>query len=273
MTSEREYNALPGLRWSVLSGMRTSPAKCAYDRARAWEPASGFRAIGIGVHSLVLTPATADQSVAIYDGPVRRGKAWDAFVAAHTDESILTAPEWDTARALAAALSKHPVAGPLLASLTEQESAITWDDGGVSCKARIDGMARWQSALVDVKTTRRDNPRDFARDAASYGYLEQLAFYSRGLRATGRPPREHRLIVACTEEPYPIGVFDVDSTLMSAADIEVARLLGMYRDCERSGRWPSWGDDGVISLGDHWPKWAELGNDSALTIDGEAVDG
>lgn len=273
--TEREYNALPGLRWSVLSGMRKSPEQCAADRQRVWEPASGYRAIGSAVHELVLTPANA--TVAIFDGATRRGKAWDAFAAAHEGETICTADEWTAAKAIALKLARHPVAGPLLAEASYQEHALTWTEqtphGDLACKARIDCLhspaAPLPYYLLDLKTTRRDNPRDFARDAVDFGYVEQLGFYARGLAANGFALHGARLVVACTEEPYPCGVLDVDGRLLASADDRVQGLIRQYAECVALDRWPGWGDDGVLALGDYWPRWAELGNEDGVTLGGE----
>jgi hypothetical protein len=269
--TERDYNALPGVRWSHLRGLRVSPAQCQYESTREWGAPGGYRAIGSAVHALVLTPQTAD--VAIFDGSVRRGKTWDAYEAEHAGETIVTAGEWQTAQLLATRLGEHPIAGPLLAAATYQEHAVEWTEttrhGPVHCKARIDCLSG--GYLCDLKTTRREEPRSFARDCVDYGYAEQLAYYARGLAHEGHALTGARLVVVSTEAPYSIGVLDVDGRLLASADTEVLRLLELYAECQATGRWPGWGDDGVLALGDYWPRWAELGNDDSVTLGGEVV--
>lgn len=261
--TESEYNALPGVRWSNLKHMRVSASKVKHSETSEWETTAA-QALGSLVHCALLESATLNDRYVVLppklDGRTREGKAqkaeWDELKAdaAERGVELVDADMWDLAITVTGAIEHHPVAGPIVKRLTHIEHAYQWSDGGVQCKARVDGLD--DRLLVDVKSTRRDNPKDFAKDAASLQYVEQLAFYRRGLSGiTGA-----RLIVASTVAPYDVAVFDVGEMLLEDADHHVAGLIAQYRECERNGRWPGYGDDGVLALSDYWPSWADIGN-------------
>ena len=58
--------------------------------------------IGTAVHCIVLGPRPGAKALAVYEGKVRSGKAWDSFELEHAEDEILLKSEWELAERMAA---------------------------------------------------------------------------------------------------------------------------------------------------------------------------
>src|SRR3990170_3980626 len=79
---------------------------------------------GTAVHALLFNT----RKVTGYPGATRRGKEYDAFVAANPDTEILTMTEYDKASGMVDALLTSDVAQPFLGGSTEQTILFRWMD-------------------------------------------------------------------------------------------------------------------------------------------------
>ncbi|MCH9838294.1 hypothetical protein K0U83_21705, partial [bacterium] len=75
-----DYAGKTGVNWTRLKLARTSAL-----HYRDTPPRKDTGSLGMlrAVHALVLEPENFDRDFAVYEGKVRRGKAWDAFVLEH----------------------------------------------------------------------------------------------------------------------------------------------------------------------------------------------
>lgn len=267
-----DYCAVPGVNWSTLSKMRASPAHYRHALTHS-RPPTPDQATGSAVHTLVLEPGEFATRYAIYQGEgTRASKEYRAFVAdVAKDREVLKFGEYEEVSAMAAAVDQHPAAGPLFTSGWAERS-FQWADPatGLQCKGRTDWLAfdglvsgdagqpdRQRVILVDLKTARSSDPREFGRSAASYGYHLQLAHYRAGLRANGIEVSQVLIVVVESSAPYDVCVYEVTDDQLARADAEVAALLARVKECRDSDHWPGRSDE-ITPL--DLPSWV-MGSD------------
>lgn len=248
-----EYLALAGAHFSTLKALEVSPLH--YVRARDNERVdTASMRLGRITHAAILTP-DVPADVAIWDGAVRRGKAWEEFVAAHPGATIVKRDELASAERMRAAVMAHPVAHALLTG-GEGEVTMRWTSPeGVTCRARADYLTR-DGGLVELKTTRFATPRAFMREAASRLYHAQVAFYSDGLDACGGNALDAYPHVIAVEnvEPHDVTVHQFNLDKIDAGRRVVDRWMKTIAQCTASGFWPGAGGSGVVD--EPLPAWA-----------------
>jgi hypothetical protein len=236
MTFE-EYLAIDAVNWSTLKEARKSPKHYLFIVSNPREDTARL-ALGRATHTAVLEPDRFILDFAVFRGPRRAGKDWDAFCAANKGRTILKLEEYATCLSMRDAVRAHPAAGPLLrAGLPEQTFAAVDKETGLTLKCRTDWLATVAACFADLKTTVDVERSRFAALATRMGYFGQLAFYQRVLRANGLdlPPK---IIAVEAAEPHDVAVFPVDEDALWFADQEVGRLLRLVADCRASNRWP-----------------------------------
>lgn len=240
-----EYCARDSVHFSTLKEMDRSPLhyRRAVDHGRA--DTTALR-MGRVTHSLILTPEVAD--VAVWSGGQRRGKAWEAFKAERADATIVTESEIANARAMRAAVERHPVARRLLAG-GDAEVTVEWVDERtlLPCRARVDYLHELGS-VVEVKTTKAAHPLAFSRASARYLYHAQLAFYVDGLRACGVDVAYVRVIAIESAPPHDVCVYTVGEEVLDVGRRKVDGWLARVAECTASGRWPGAGGDEAVPL-------------------------
>ena len=259
-----DYCASPGVNWSTLKHMGTSPAhyKSALETPRKDTPQV---LLGRAVHSAVLEPDRMLEEFTVWPG-TRRGKDWEAFKAAHKGRGILTKPEYDSCLAVRDAVRSNPEAAALLTGLSEV--SLQWQDErtGVWCKARVDHMVSTASDswLVDLKTAQSVTPRDFESAAARFQYYGQLAFYRRGA-----PLKTVYIIAVENAPPYDVVVYELDEYALAYGDDEVDRYLDRLVECTSTDTWPGqYPETQVLGL----PPWLEKQTENlGVTIGGVEV--
>lgn len=249
-----DYLTLPGAHFSTLKHLETSPLH--YRRACDHERAdTASMRLGRITHAAILTP-DVPADVAIWEGAVRRGKAWEEFVAAHPGATIVKRDELATAERMRAAVMAHPVARALLTGGAGEVTMRWTSPEGVVCRARADYLTR-DGGLVELKTTRFATPRAFMREAASRLYHAQVAFYSDGLEACEpdicvRPAPY--LIAVENVEPHDVTVHQFNLDKLDAGQRVVSRWMKTIAQCTASGYWPGAGGSGVVD--EPLPAWA-----------------
>lgn len=243
-----QYEMHPGVRWSVLSAMRKSPLHYRHART-AGRPDSSALAFGRALHAAIFEPDTYDAQFAVYadsktTGPGARLR-WQEFQQSANERGITILDAADDARvaACAMAVTGNPTARQYMSlSRGRAEIGISWQDPatGLRCKMRADWITV-DGLIVDLKSTRSGDARNFGRQAWHLGYFHQAEFYARGLAAaTGRSSENiHFLFVAVeSEPPHDVSVFEPCPETRYAAHEEVSGLLDRLAECERTNRWP-----------------------------------
>lgn len=237
-----------------------------------FEPTRAMR-IGTIVHHLVLGPRVRGKPLVKFKGETRRGKEWDAFVAANAAAEIATAPEWREAEAVAEAVLADPLARDRLAG-ARCEVPLKWEDGGIKCSTDGVDMITLANAIGDLKSTQTTHPETFQRHAFKMLYPQQMAFYMRGARANGIDV-SHGAFILGVETKVPFEIVDLELTegMLDFADRNVSlwleRLRVLIDACPEPRSFADW--PGYVQSPIPWdvPPWMAGDADD----DGDADDG
>lgn len=262
-----DYNDLPGLRWTRLRKLRTSPK--AY-REQVDGSAKHFE-IGSAVHALLLAGPGVPQVVAATMRRDPRSSAWKDFQAENAGSIILTPADLDLCKRFAGAVRKHKVASEIIDRATEREKAITFTRAGRDCKCMFDLFG--PGFFASLKTTRDlSSERMWGASVARLGYVHGEAWYRYGYeqRFTKRP--DVFLIAVEKASPFDVRADVVEHDLLDVADREIDALLEQLAQHERENYWPGVAPK-LGSVASYLPEWwADNDATSGFTIGGEEVD-
>ena len=255
--TEAEYDALEGLRSSHLKVLHErSPAHMREAMLRPRRDTEAFR-FGRALHCAVLRPDELDlewMRGGKHDRRTKEGK-----LAAQREEEeaqgreILAADDWD--RMLEMREAVLAACGDLLSLAPLREYPVVGMMNDVPIKARLDAASP-TGMLLDLKTTICASPRAFARSAASFGYLLQLAHYRMTMRIFGLGDGPTLLIACEKERPFATAVYIMDAAQMQRMEDRILQLLDLYRRCRDAGEWPAYDSD-IKHL--PLPEWAFTG--------------
>lgn len=150
------------------------------------------------------------------------------------------------AKAMAARVREHPLAGPLLSDGTPELSGY-WHDPETDVRLRfrpdwLPNPGRGRLIVVDYKTSTSAHPGHFAKAAAEYGYHQQAPWYLDGLAACEiADDAAFLFVVQSKTAPYPVTVMELDPE-----DIELGRrrnrkAINLYAQCTAADHWPDYG--------------------------------
>ena len=230
------YATLPGLRWSQLAHLRTSPL--AYRHALTHPRAdTASLAIGRATHLLCLQPDRLHEEIAVWSGGRRAGREWEAYQVEHAGLEIVRAEDLAEAEAMATAVRAHQLVAPLLIGAA-CEVPLTWMEGGRRMKARPDAVQG--RTLIELKTARTIEARQLRSQCYRLGYHCQLAHYATGYEAVhGHAPERVVIVGVEKDPPHDVAVYELlaDGALYAGRE-ERAELLDRLTECERTDSWP-----------------------------------
>jgi hypothetical protein len=182
-----------------------------------------------------------EASIAVYPGPVRRGKQYDAFAAEHRGSEIMIASEMVDVLGMRDAVRRHPEACRLLFSDTRLENEVAWKIGERQCAGRIDSYA--VDRIVELKSTMSAAPGRFPRQGRWLAYHAQLAWYRNGVRLCGLARAQSAYVVAVeSSRPYPVTVFELTRDALEQGERLWRLWFEQLRVCEDSGHWPAYSE-------------------------------
>jgi hypothetical protein len=254
MTAE-EYHAdpVPGGSLSSSGARRllppSCPAKFRYEQDHGQEHRAVFD-FGQAAHMYVLGEGP---EIVVVDAPDWRGKSAQQQRREARDRGavpLLTA-EHDRIKAMAAALREHPVARALFdPDRGRPEQTLIWRDRrtGVMRRARLDWLpdpGTGRLIIPDYKTCASAEPAALARAVATYGYHQQDDWYRAGARALDLCDEAAAFVFVCQEKtpPYVVTVVELDAATRRLGAARNRRAIDIYAECQRTGRWPGYGDD------------------------------
>ena len=257
--SFKDYRALEAHNWSSISKLEEhSPAQFRWVLDNPDDEEHRYFVIGRAVHTAVLEPHLFEKEFFTephWDGgftkdgrPTKSRKShayadfrrkWQSQVGGR---EVLSHDESAQVKAIAAAVSRHPVAGHLLSGAAVEQS-ITWADPVTSlrCKGRIDAVTP-AGRLVDLKTTSGISPRSFNSSVWSYGYVGQLAYYLDGA--------SDGAAVACglRRGPRVAAVFKIGPEALAVGRRMYRGYLNTIKFCEELGAWPGYAEDHEVEV-------------------------
>ncbi len=183
---------------------------------------------GKAFHTMILEPEKVDNTIAVFEGKTRRGKAWDEFSMEHSNKLIISSSEWNTLTEMYDVISNNKSATEFL-SQSKKECINIWKDNltNLKCKGKADCVINTGEGkiLADVKTTTDASLEAFRRSSWKYGYDRQAAWYLDGFDAT-----EFWFIVIEKTAPYRMGVFKAGDEFIIEGRNKNRRLLDMYNE-------------------------------------------
>lgn len=240
-----EYRAIDALNISALKELRRSPMHYQYRLHNPKE--SAVLTLGTAAHVAVLEPERFERDFAIWNRRTdsgrmapRTGKHWDEFCMIEArGRTVLTEDEFDTTRAIQAAVRTDPIARRYLES-GEPEVVLTWERSQRACKGRIDWLTKidGQTIIVGLKTARDCRGFKFGNQVAQLGYHLQFAYYFDGYVAiTGETPKMCEIVVE-SEPPHPVVVYWIPSDVIEQGRDEYQELINQLEECEATNSWP-----------------------------------
>jgi exodeoxyribonuclease VIII len=187
----------------------------------------------------------------------RKGtKAWADAEAMAMGRQLIKRADYEEALRVRDAVFQNPTARTLLTGLNSVEQSIFWRDPvtGLLCRGRADGIRTDMRAILDVKTTVDASKSAFAKTAAEYKYHWQNAMYEDGVfEAESWAPDAFIFMAIEKEEPWLIGLYELDRREVEHARGEVRRQIDRYDICLRDDVWPGYSEHiETINL----PAWA-----------------
>lgn len=268
--SIEDYHHLKAISATALKDMLTSPLLYRWRRDHQRVETDALR-VGRAVHTAVLEPHRFEAEYAVFGGKIRRGKEWDAFEAdaKAIGLTVLTSEQQRTAKSIAAAVMGSPLASPLF-DRGHPEVSLVWTHArsDQKCKARIDWL--WNDCVVELKTARDVEPRQFANAFVRYGYHLQVAHYRAGLIASGMEARRSKVIAVQNQPPWDVVVYDVPDDVIIIGEEAAEAAIDRIVECEQSGIWPGVAEGKELEL--KLPAWATPNWDDELTFGGDALD-
>ena len=251
-----EYLSLDRLSSSGIKALLRSPEHYQYARTN---PSTGTASQQLGtlLHMRILEPLKYAQSVRVAPQVDRRTKAgkeaYAAFQDSLEDHHVLATDEQD---ALVAAMAERVLGNKIARILLEdarKELTILWEEAGVPCKARFDALPNGHAVIVDLKTAQTADYEGFAKAAGNFQYHVQANFYEMAANRAGFGIRKMVFVVVENTPPHAVALYTIDSAATGAAGNRIYHALGVYLECQRTGKWPGYPNE-IQEL--NLPKWA-----------------
>ena len=236
-----EYDKLPGLRASVLKHGATSMAHM--HAAATGKLAGTSKALRWGrlFHSAILEHDTWLRMVSVWNGERKVGAAWKEFCEESMQRGgpdwIVDTEEFDELMAMSTAVATCREAAFLIAR-TAHEVSYSWEIPLVGqCKCRLDGVSD-EIGIVELKTTAKPTPREFANQFAALGYDIQLGWQKLAAQSAGVRVNSVHMITVESRPPYCVAVYHIPDSVVDKGAERAIKLARDYRVCETIGQWP-----------------------------------
>lgn len=182
---------------------------------------------GTAVHALLF----GNKKVCGYSGPVRRGKEYEAFAAAHANHEILTTAEYDKARRMAEAVMANELAQQVLKGVSEKTLLFRWM--GQNCRSTPD--VRGADYITELKTTANADPDKFRWHSLRMKYHAQMRFEQ---IACGRSAKDAYLVAVESMPPFPVSVFRFTPRALEDGEKQLVLWMERLIVCESSAEFP-----------------------------------
>lgn len=241
--SAADYDALPGLRSTVLREMLRSTPKQAREYELHGSPDSEAKVFGRLLHACVLEPERFERELAVL--PEFKGvgsRALKAEWELRNAGKIQVRPKvLEQLLAMRDAVMKHTVAREMFAADGANEVSAVWDDPlGMRCKVRWDRIySEGVLRQADLKSTRAAQEDFFRYDMKQYGYDVEACLYSRALDVLhGERPRPFHFVAVEKTAPHRVEVYELTKAERALGNQKMERAMRVYAECLRTNEWP-----------------------------------
>ena len=253
--------------YANLEGMNASKLKQGRKSMRAMKSyadhgmvASATMQLGTLIHSAVLEPELFGGEVIVWDGGIKKGKAWTEFKAEHEGKQILKPEELADIFAIKEAVWANPTAAMLIRQ-TQHEVSLQWENELGMGKCRADGYNEQTGLVVELKTGSDISPRGFTNIAYRLGYHLAGGWTRMGLQALGLKYTKYVIICVEQKRPHDVIVYDVTEDWMNEGEKEATEIAKKWNAARVTGDYAGQAEDGLV-LG--LPGW--VGDDKEIDI-------
>lgn len=279
---DEQYFDFPAFSNSDLKLIARSPAHyyaAKRDPDRETEKDTAAKAAGRAIHCAVLEPDDFGNRYITTpsDAPKRptesqinakkptemaieRIEYWTEFDTKHAGKDILSQKDFDSYMEIVQQTRNHPELKNLLADGLSEKCVFAVDPETellVKCKTDYFRQFEEMCVITDLKTTEDARPFQFQRNAYTFGYFQQAAFYSDIWKWAGLVTQIDTWIILAIErtKPFAAKLYEV-----AGADIEFGRkqyraALNIAAECQASDHWPAYSTD-ITPL--HIPGYASV---------------
>jgi exodeoxyribonuclease VIII len=254
--TDSEYNALTGLRASVLKELVKSPlhAKYAEDNIKDNTPAL---LLGRWLHSYILEPDNFAKKHHFLDEKLDLRKSADkerkALLVQEFGENIIDLQTAEVLKNIRKSAYINQSITNTLKAVSEVELSLQWQERGLECKARLDAYSEQLGAIIDIKTCQDASKSGFSRTINNFNYHLQAAHYLAGAAENGIKADKFIFIAFEKNAPYASAIYLLDIGTIGTAQTQREFLLELYKKCKQRGLWPSYSNKVEnIAL----PEWA-----------------
>ena len=136
------------------------------------------------------------------------------------------------------------------------EASFFWYEDKVLCKCRPDLICPPFKSLhkpgeiyvVDYKTTKSCDPKQFADSVKYWGYDMQAAWYRRGMEKAGYNVKEFAFVAQEKFPPYASKIFIITDEQMDAAWKNMQIFLNDYNKYLDTGKVSIYNSDSIVTL-------------------------
>ena len=222
---EAYYSDYDFITNSQMGHLKKSPL--AYQKYRKYGmPDTNALIFGRAFHWAILEPEKFEEKTHIFDGKVRRGKAWDEFKEEYDKDAncILLKSEYNNLKCMQDVIMSNAECQELLYG-GQNEAVSCWedDDSGVFCKGKADKVKK--DCVIDLKTTASGEEHSFRGSAYKYGYNRQSAFYMDGFNKSN-----FIFIVIEKSSPYNLYIYECSENFIESGRDEYKELLKTYKE-------------------------------------------
>lgn len=179
---------------------------------------------GTLIHTLTLEADTFDDKYAIFEGKVKRGKAYDEFLESNEGKVIVSVSDYNEASLIASAVQTNEAVHELFMETTAVEQLVEWEHNGLKFKGFIDGIG--SDFNFDLKSCASAEPKKFTNDCFKYGYPMQGAMYNIALGGTGL--EDYYIVAVENKSPYNVTLFKMTKELLQYGLDEYERLIEKF---------------------------------------------
>ncbi len=168
--------------------------------------------------------------------------------------------DMDRARAMAEAVRRHPVAGPLFRGGRPEVSLFFKDAAsGVNLRARLDWLDTdrpGRAIMTDYKTIGTGvDLNSIERAIYDYGYHVSGVQYEAAAQALGLAGGDAvtTLVFVSKDPPHLVRVVQLPMETLKLGRAKRRAAINLFKQCTDSGRWPGYDEVAYAGL----PGWAQ----------------
>ncbi len=256
------YLRTPLMSQSVLKQARKSMKhlKCALDGQRCVKVTDDMT-LGSALHTCFLEPAKALERFALWTGPRRAGKEWEAFKEQNEGKALLTPGMYENLTGMVDALRQNEHVAEWMPRQVDVECSCIGEIEGVPFKGRVDALT--EDPIWDLKKVSGTDDRTIINTIHTFGYHIQGACYLHLFK-------RKRFCLGFVEDkpPYDVRPVQLSPTWLAIGHKEAAALIQRYKLALETDYWPGASEKMDVL---EPPEWAAGKVGSSVTFGGESA--